>query len=377
MLDAGDLSVKLSNFTQGRDNNFNLIRIIAALAVLITHSFALAIGTGAAEPFRSSLGMTMGSIAVDVFFVTSGFLVTASLLTRESVLQFLWARILRIFPALLVMLLVTVFGFGLLFTSWPLSSYLADSQTYGYLLKCATVVTGVAYNLPGVFDNNPFKNAVNGSLWSLPFEVRMYAILAVVWAAFRITKRGSVRTFGPAIVTVAVVAGVFVVARHFHRPPDDQFTMLFFMFFSGAAFYVLKERITLSRPCFWLCVVTLLSSAMVNTQAFFVVYVLTFAYTVLYVAYMPSGLVRKYNQVGDYSYGVYIYAFPVQQSVAALVPGVSVLSLLVLSAFPTFLFAVMSWHLLERRALGLKGLYVAYTRRILTYGLIGASTRTR
>jgi peptidoglycan/LPS O-acetylase OafA/YrhL len=173
------------------------------------------------------------------------------------------------------------------------------------------------------------------------------------------------------------VAGVFVVARHFHRPPDDQFIMLFFMFFSGAAFYVLKEHITLSRPCFWLCVVALLSSAIVNIQAFFVVYVLTFAYTVLYVAYMPSGLVRKYNQVGDYSYGVYIYAFPVQQSVAALVPGVSVLSLLVLSVFPTFLFAVMSWHLLERRALGLKGLYVAYTRRILTYGLIGASTRTR
>lgn len=357
-------SGKLSNFTQGRDNNFNLIRIVAALAVLITHSFALAIGTGAAEPFRGSLAMTLGSIAVDVFFVTSGFLVTASLLTKESVLEFLWARILRIFPALLIMLLLTVFGLGPFFTSWPLSSYLADSQPYAYLLKCATVATGVAYNLPGVFEANPFKSVVNGSLWSLPYEIRMYAILAVVWVAFRITKRGSVRICGSAIVTVAVAAGVFVVARHFWFPPDDQFATLFFMFFSGAAFYVLKEHITLSRSCFRLCVIALLSSAMVNTHTFFVVYVLTIAYMLFYVAYIPSGLLRTYNQAGDYSYGVYIYAFPAQQSVAALVPGVSVLSLLFISAFATFLFAALSWHLLERPALGLKESYVGYTRRI-------------
>jgi peptidoglycan/LPS O-acetylase OafA/YrhL len=369
--------VKLSNFTQGRDNNFNLIRIIAAFAVLITHSFALAIGTGAAEPLRGSLGMTMGSIAVDVFFVTSGFLVTTSLLTRQSVLEFMWARVLRIFPALLIMLLVTVFGLGLFFTSWPLSSFLADSQTYVYLLKCATVVTGVAYNLPGVFNGNPFKDAVNGSLWSLTYEIRMYAILVVIWGAFRITKWIHVRAFEPAIVTVAAAAGVFVVARHFYLPPDDQFATLFFMFFSGAALYVLKEHITLSRSGFWLCVIALLSSAMVNIQAFFVVYVLTLAYTVLYVAYTPSGLVRKYNQVGDYSYGVYIYAFPVQQSVVALIPGVSVLPLLVISAFATFLFAALSWHLIERRALGLKRLYVGHTRRILTYSLTGASSRMR
>ena len=74
----------LSDFTAGRDNNFNLIRMAAALAVLVSHAFALAIGKSAAEPFQALLGMTMGSIAVDVFFLTSGFLVTASLLSRES-----------------------------------------------------------------------------------------------------------------------------------------------------------------------------------------------------------------------------------------------------------------------------------------------------
>ena len=132
----------LSHLSQGRDNNFNLIRIVAALVVLVTHSFALV---------GESIGMTIGLIAVDVFFIVSGFLVTASLLTRQSTIEFLWARALRIFPALLVMLLLTVFVLGPFFTSLPLSSYFSDRTTYDYLLKCSTLFTGVVYKLPGVF----------------------------------------------------------------------------------------------------------------------------------------------------------------------------------------------------------------------------------
>lgn len=361
--------MKLSKFTQGRDNNFNLIRIIAAFAVLVTHSFALAIGTGDAEPFRESLGMTLGSIAVDVFFITSGFLVTASLLTRQSTIEFIWARVLRIFPALLAMLVLTVFGLGVFYTSLPLPSYLADSKTYIYLMKCATLITGVAYNLSGVFEGNPYKNAVNGSLWTMPYEIRMYAILAIAWVALRIIKKNRLRMFELAIVTSAVVSGMLVIVRHFYLPTGDQFAILFFMFFSGAAFYVLKEHITFSRLSFWLLVIALLSSAIANKHAFFVVYALTIAYILFYIAYVPSGRIRKYNQMGDYSYGVYIYAFPVQQSVAASIPGVSVLYMLLISASATLLLAALSWHLLERRALGLKGLYVGHTRRILTGGL--------
>jgi peptidoglycan/LPS O-acetylase OafA/YrhL len=346
--------VTLSNYTQGRDNNFNLLRIVAALAVLMTHSFALAIGTGAAEPFRESLGMTMGTIAVDVFFVTSGFLVTGSLLTRLNAREFLWARFLRVFPALLVMLLLTVFGLGPFLTSWPLSSYLTDAGTYGYLLKCATLVSGVWYNLPGVFDDNPFKHAVNGSLWSLPYEIRMYAIVVMVWLVCRRIQSIGGRAFLIAIVSAALAAGLFMLARHTNGFPTDQFVALFFMFFSGVACFLLKEQIALSHGWFCFCAMALLSSALVGPRAFFVVYLLTIAYSVLYLAYIPSGPVRTYNRVGDYSYGVYIYAFPIQQSVAALIPGVSVLPLFLISSCITLLFAVLSWHLLERWALSFK-----------------------
>lgn len=365
----------LSNFTQGRNNNFNLIRIVAALAVLIGHSFPLTKGSGAAEPFGEMLGMSMGTIAVDLFFIISGFLVTASLLIRQNAIEFIWSRVLRIFPALLIMLFLTVFALGVFFTTFPLSSYFTDSKTYIYLVGCTTLIAGAAYNLPGVFDDNPYKYVVNGSLWTLTYEIRMYAILAFLWIALRITNSIRLRTFKMIIIAGAVLAGVLVNVSHFYISTEGHFERLFFMFFSGAAFYVLKERIRLSHMYFWLFVITLLSSAIANTHAFFLVYTLTIAYVLFYIAYIPSWPIRKYNSVGDYSYGVYIYAFPIQQSVAALVPGISVVSMALISASLTFLLAALSWHLIERHALGLKGFFFGHSTRILS-GLTGRSDRT-
>ena len=357
--------MKISNFTQGRNNNFNVIRITAAFAVLITHSFALALGSSSAEPFREKLGMTMGSIAVDVFFITSGFLITGSLFTRKSAIEFIWARCLRIFPAMLVMVLLTVFGLGAYFSTIPLVSYLTDSKTILYLLKCSTLIAGVTFDLPAVFNNNPLKNAVNGSLWTMPYELRMYAILCFVWIALHMAKSNRPRIFEITIVSAACVAGVIIMTKHFSLGMEWHFARLFFMFFSGAAFYVLKERITLSHSYFWLFIVALIVSAIVNKHAFFLVYSLTITYILVYLAYIPSGYVRSYNHVGDYSYGVYIYAFPVQQSIAALIHGVSVLTMILISSAVTLFFAVFSWHFLEKRALGLKGIYIDHTYRIL------------
>lgn len=135
--------MKVAIAAHGRDNNFNLIRLLAALAVMVSHSFALALGGGSFEPFRSSLGMSPGMIAVDVFFATSGFLVTASLLSRRNPIEFIRARGLRIFPGLLVVLALTVFVLGPVFTSLPLSTYFTEWETYRYLVKCLTLITGV------------------------------------------------------------------------------------------------------------------------------------------------------------------------------------------------------------------------------------------
>lgn len=359
--------MKLSNFTEGRANNFNLIRITAAFAVLITHSFAIAIGTGNAEPFRESLGMTIGSIAVDIFFITSGFLVTASLIKKQSIVDFFWARFLRIFPALLAMLFLTVFALGIFFTTLPIRSYLADSRTYTYLMKCATLITGVSYTLPEVFSKNPYKNAINGSLWTMPYEILMYAILLFIWTPFGIMRKSRSKLFELSIIISFVIASILMITTQFYNSPDGQFSKLFYMFFSGATFYVLKKYITISRPLFCFFVISLLSATILNKYIFFWTYTITIPYILFYVAYIPSGFIRKYNQVGDYSYGIYIYAFPLQQSVAALIPGISVLSMLIISSSATLLLAALSWHILERRALGLKGFYIGHTKNILSY----------
>lgn len=356
--------MKLSHYAQGRDNNFNLIRIVAAMAVLITHSFALAIGSGRAEPFRDSLGMTMGDIAVDVFFITSGFLVTASILTRKSALEFLWARVLRIYPALLVMLFITVFISGVAFTSVSITTYWSSSQTYLYLARCATLLAGVAFNLPGVFEGNPYPNAVNGSLWTMPHEVRMYGILVLVWLGLRSKPEWRLPVFRNTLVAFALAAALYVLAEHLYSHPSSNFPKLFCMFFSGAAFYVLRDHIALNPWVFGMFVIGLISTTG-SKHAFFIVYIFAIAYVLFYLAYIPSGPIRKYNKLGDYSYGIYIYAFPVQQSVAALMPGVTVLQMVVISAAITMALAVLSWHFLEKPVLRHKAYLLGRTRRLL------------
>ncbi len=357
---------------QGRDNNFNLIRIFAALAVMVTHSFAIVTGTGQAEPLRNAYGMTLGTIAVDVFFITSGFLITASLLNRKNIIEFVWARVLRIYPALWVMLLLTVLVLGPCMTSIPAHAYFTSPKVYHYLEKCATLVTGIVWGLPGVFVHNPYSGAVNSSLWSMPYEIRMYAILALTWVGFKFMPTIRHRLFDLTVVSSALLAGLYILAKYFfgHRPPhfelhDDLiFPGLFFMFFTGAALYVLKEKIIVSHRIAAVLALGLLA-ALINRDAFFAVYILTLAYLVLYLAYVPGGLIRNYNKLGDYSYGMYIYAFPVQQTVVALIPGQSIVVTTLISMLITLFLAVLSWHYLERRALGLKTAFVLHTHKLL------------
>ncbi|HTD03321.1 acyltransferase [Undibacterium sp.] len=341
----------LSGLIQGTNNNFNLIRFIAASAVLVGHSFAL---LGQPEPLGQSLGMSIGSIAVDLFFITSGFLVASSLLTRQSTADYILARVLRIYPALIVMLMLTVFGLGTFFTSVPLGHYFSSPETYSYLLKCATLVGGVAFYLPGVFDDNPYKAAVNGSLWSMVWEIKMYILLLLFWVACGSKIGNKVKRFGYLIISNALLACTLVLARSFFDLEESRFVRFDFMFFTGAAFSVLKKRISLSFGIFVTCCIALTVSAFINKQAFFCIYHLSIAYVLFYLAYVPAGFLRKFNAFGDNSYGIYIYAFPIQQSVIALLPGVSV-SLLTIISFPvTLCFARASWYLVEQPALNLK-----------------------
>jgi peptidoglycan/LPS O-acetylase OafA/YrhL len=349
----------------GRDNNLNLIRLVAAFAVLVGHSVPLATGVGGAtEPLVKSLGIPIGAIAVDVFFVISGFLVTGSLLAREDALDFVCGRALRVFPALLVVVALTVFGLGPAFTTLPLRAYLSEPGTWRHLFQSTSLIS-IHYQLPGVFEANPFPRAVNGSLWTLPIEVRLYAALLFLWALLRPMRRQLSSAFEATLVVLALGSTAWHLREHFHPGPHVHTVRLVSMFFAGAAYYVARTRVPLSWGVFGACGFALVASAY-DTRVFFFTYSATLAYVVLFLAYVPGGPVRAYNRLGDYSYGTYIYAFPVQQSVAALVPGVSVPAMTVMAGAVTLACAALSWHVVEKPALALRRRCVEGARRSWT-----------
>jgi peptidoglycan/LPS O-acetylase OafA/YrhL len=346
--------VRLSDYTSGRDNNFNLIRFAAAFAVLLSHSFALTQATGKTTALRESLGPNLGLLAVDVFFIASGFLVTGSLLSRQSVPAFLWARALRIYPALIVVVLLSVFVLGPCLTTAPASQYWISKETFRYLYKNMSLVSGVTYTLPGLFDSNPHPRAVNGSLWTMPYEVRLYAMLALTWILSRVAGNSRPRIFKYAVLGLAVFSAAVYFTMYFLPLEQQVFVRLAWMFSLGAACCVMKDRFVLSGKLCLAAIVGLALSALLGRSALFIAYNLLAAYLLLFLAYVPAGKIRHFNRLGDYSYGVYIYAFPVQQSIVAIVPDISMSMMFVVASAITLVLAALSWHVLEQPALRLK-----------------------
>lgn len=355
----------LATYLVDRNNNFNLIRFAAASMVLYSHSFALSTGLMIREPLADILGMFLSNIAVDIFFVISGFLVTQSLLNRRNLIDFILARIFRIYPGLIGSIVFCVFIVGIYFTALSVQSYLSDRETYRFLFKNSSLIFGLSEGyLPGVFDNIPLRKAVNGSLWTLPLEIKMYVILAFVGVIIFAIKKWSGRNFfRPVIVAIVGMAIIANISNYFFPFMNKKLLHLFLMFFTGSAFFLLKNTIVISKRIAVLMFLVLLL-AMVEQKVFFVLYVMFIAYLVICMAFIPSGIIRKFNQFGDYSYGMYIYAFPVQQSIASLIPGVSVFVMFMLSFLVTLFFAMLSWHFIEKK-------FLLYSRNLGTTSALG------
>lgn len=346
----------IASLHAGRSNNFNLIRFLAALTVLVAHSYPLA-GAAEIEPLRGRFGMSIGTMAVDVFFVTSGFLVTESLLRTRDAMTFITHRALRIYPALIVSALIVTYLLGPVVTTARLGEYFQNSNTHHYFLKSATLLTGIGWVLPGVFETNPFRAIVNGSLWTLPYEIEMYGVLLLLWLAVAVVPRSDLRLRYFVYVVgflVAVCALPSVVMRSTYGATAP-FATLAYMFFSGSILYLLREQVSLSWvPVLLAGLVALPCVLWRQTSVFQLTYAIMLPYVVIFVALVPSGKIRLFNRLGDYSYGLYIYAFPIQQAFAHAIPGIAPRELLFSSVIVALLVAVASWHLIERPALVLK-----------------------
>lgn len=345
----------LSDFSAGRANNFNLLRFIAASAVLVSHGYTCTTGDFMTEPLRRLLGMSLGTIAVSVFFVTSGFLVSGSLLSKRNATEFFLSRALRIYPGLWVAVLLSVTAIGLAYTDLSARSFFARPETWRYVTTNMLMLGFETYRLPGAFTHLPYADTVNGSLWSLPFEIRLYMLLGFSWIVLiGITKTPVLwlKWFCIGIAVAAVTLDIcFLWLQVFHPDAyrEPRMVGLAAAFFSGAALRVLQHRIPVSQAIFTTLVVALSLSA--ATSGFLILYKLTFAYVVLYVALVPRGRILHFNQLGDYSYGIYIYAFPVQQAIVYSLPGITPIQLIAMSFPLTLALAIASWHLIEKKAL--------------------------
>jgi peptidoglycan/LPS O-acetylase OafA/YrhL len=360
--------LRLSDYAVGRDNNFNLIRFLAALSVLFGHSVGVLGLPSSYEFFFDHLGLSLAEMAVDVFFVTSGFLVTASLINRGNLIAFLWARVLRIYPALWVMLALTVFILAPALTTLPLDDFFTAPKTWDYFAKCATLIGGVRYSLPGVFDAMPLKGEFNGSLWTLPIEFRLYLYLAAGWLVFTLLPAIRVRALALIVALAAAAFLVTIVRGRLSGGAFNAANIRICMFLAGSALYLWRDRVPLNRA-FLVAALAALLLASFDKSAFFVAYALLLAPLVLHLAYLPKGRIRAFNGWGDFSYGVYIWAFPIQQTQAFLFPGMPLVPFIGLAAGLTVAVAALSWFLIEQRALALKDDAAKATSRVLDLGL--------
>ena len=361
-------ATRLSAYAVGRDNNFNLIRLLAALSVLGGHSVAVLGLPSSREFFFDHLGLSLAEMAVDVFFVTSGFLVTASLVNRGDAIAYLWARALRIYPAIWAMLVLTVFVLAPVLTILPLADYFASPKTHDYFLKCATLIGGVRYSLPGVFETNPLPGEFNGSLWTLPIEMRLYLYLAAGWILLALAPSFRVKALSVALPVVAAAYLIVILRGRLFGAPFNVADTRVFMFLYGSTLYLWRDRVPM-RPTILVGALALLLVASLDKAAYFTAYVFCLAPLVLHLAYLPKGRIRAFNDWGDCSYGVYIYAFPIQQTLALLFPAMPLAAMIAGSGAITLGVAALSWVLIERRALKLKRDFAAATSRAFNLGL--------
>jgi peptidoglycan/LPS O-acetylase OafA/YrhL len=341
-------SSSLADHAVGRDNNLNLMRLTAASMVLVAHSFSLSTGQTDTEPWRVTFGMTPGSTAVEIFFLLSGLLLTQSLMRRPDAAAFVRARLLRIFPGLIVSVALTVLVLGPLFTNLPLVAYLRDPLTWKHLIKNALAFPHVEFFLPGVFETTPYPRAVNGSLWTLRHELTCYAMLLGAWMGSMLLGR---RVFFPvAVVLITVVSFALRVSSLMDgQTLEEPSSRLFSSFFLGSCAALFARFIPLRNDVALLAIAALVLGAWMP-RWMPAAYLIALPYLLVWMAYVPAGAVRSFNRLGDYSYGVYVYAFPVQQALAAAVPGIGVWALMGSSMAVTLALAIVSWHAIEAPA---------------------------
>jgi peptidoglycan/LPS O-acetylase OafA/YrhL len=333
-----------------RENNFDFLRFMAASGVFLSHCWPL---YGREPEFFARLSGnldTLGGLCVSIFFIISGFLITASWCRNPSINTYLKNRSLRIFPGLAVIVLLSVFVVGPLLSPLSASDYFSQYQTYKYLRNIFLYTSTNA--LPEVFSAN-LHHTFNGSLWTLPVEFAMYLVVLGL---------GFLKILRPFIIALLLLH-FFGAMLHLVNPKmtlmGGTVPVLYALkhgisFMSGMLLYMYYDRLPKTHYLFILALLVTLIS--LYTPYARTVIMVTLPYIIIHFSFLRIPALNHWAKYGDFSYGIYIYAFPVQQWVYSWYHGApeKFLEYIFFSYALIVLFAVASWHGIEKWALRLK-----------------------
>ena len=332
-----------------RKNNFDAIRFLLATLVIASHSYPLLRGSNACEPISLLTGgqLTGGEMAIDGFFALSGFLIVQSWQRSRGALQYFTKRILRIYPGFLVAVLFGAFVVGPRIATDAFAYWNQFSAT-GSLSSTLNLDP----RLPKVFANLPVP-AVNGSLWSIRYEFLCYIGAALMGLA------GAFRYRFAILISFAICMALHAGQIYFGLAlPSGGMSAVFCdpgpwprlaaFFLSGVLFHLYVDCIPHSARLAWIALAGIVFSAADQFQMLPLVLPICGTYLLFYVAYLPIPRLDRFASRGDFSYGLYLYAFPIQQWLVHRYGDSLTPITLFLAAFPlTILLAAISWRCVE------------------------------
>lgn len=333
----------LSQALRRENNNLDAIRLLAACAVIYGHANAIVPEPRTGGDFVAGWLVFdySGSLAVKVFFFLSGLVVTNSLLDKQSLLQFVVARSFRIWPALLTVLIVMAYVVGPLMSHMPVRDYLHEPATWHYVKDSATML--IRFDLPGVFTDLRTR-AVNGSLWSIPYEVQAYCLLIAMFALGLHRLR-----WLAVLVFVWICVDPLLTQRTLFawRLPDAGVDSLAPCFAAGAIFALFKDRIEVSlAPALGFAI--LFIGFKQTVFAHYLLYGALF-FAIIYVC--TRRWMTAWQLPADISYGVYLWGWPVQQMLVHWWPELNVQAHRAWAMVGACILGALSWYFLEKPAI--------------------------
>lgn len=306
-----------------RANGFGALRLLLALGIVAFHSYTLSTGGIAGMAWQVQLA---ARLILPAFFALSGFLVAGSLARCHSPVTFIGLRLLRLLPALAVVVMVSALIAGPLLSHYGMSAYFSLGDSWRYLLN---VIGLPHYGLPGVFLDNVRTGVVNGALWTIPLEIECYGLLVLAALPFRGTMA--------AVPLTLMGIGLCIPGLDLHLPAPA----LFLAFICGALLQHVRRFVPRNAGVAILCLAATFWMAR-RPDALLLALPLSYAVMCLGLSRVPSWLTRA-----DYSYGIYLVGFPVEQTILAIQPGLAWWATFFLSLPLILLIAALLWHLVE------------------------------